>query len=149
MRLNELTPAEGSKKKSKRVGRGPGSGHGKTACKGHKGQKSRSGGGKGPGFEGGQMPLIRRVPKRGFRNLFKKEYAIVNLKDLERLSDIDLIDPDILMNEGLIKGYKDGVKILGEGNIERAITCRAHKFSKTAQGKILSAGGRIELIGGR
>jgi len=143
--IEELSPPPGSKKKRKRVGRGPGSGHGKTSTKGHKGQKARSGGGKGPGFEGGQMPLIRRVPKRGFRNIFRKEYTTINLRDLEKVK-ADTITPEILLEEGIIKGYKDGVKILGEGMIGRPIILKAHKFSKGAREKILSAGGRIEVI---
>lgn len=140
-----LTPPRGSRKKRKRVGRGPGSGHGKTSCKGHKGQKSRSGGVKGPGFEGGQMPLVRRVPKRGFTNIFGKEYATVNLRDLERVNVAE-ITPEILLEEGIIRGYKDGVKILGQGDVKRAFTLKAHKFSKGAKEKILSAGGKVEVI---
>lgn len=145
MNIESLAPPPGSRKKRKRVGRGPGSGHGKTSCKGHKGQKARSGGGKGPGFEGGQMPLQRRIPKRGFTNIFRKEYTTVNLKDLKSIK-ADVITPESLLEEGIIRGYKDGVKILGDGEVERPFVLRAHKFSKGARGKILSAGGKVEVI---
>lgn len=145
MTIEGLAPPLGSKKKRKRVGRGPGSGHGKTATKGHKGQKARSGGVKGPGFEGGQMPLIRRVPKRGFTNIFRKEYTTINLRDLEKVR-ADTITPEILLEEGIIRDYKDGVKILGQGEIGRPINIKAHKFSKGAKEKILSAGGKVEVI---
>lgn len=145
MKIENLMPPSGSRKKRKRVGRGPGSGHGKTSCRGHKGQKARSGGGKGPGFEGGQMPLIRRIPKRGFTNIFRKEYTTVNLKDLEGIK-ADVITPETLFDEGIIRGYKDGVKILGEGQVARPFVLKAHKFSKGAREKILSAGGKVEVI---
>lgn len=146
MRLEELKPAEGSRKANKRVGRGPGSGHGKTACRGHKGQKARSGGAKGPGFEGGQMPLQRRLPKRGFKNYpFKKEYSVINIKDLAVLTE-DVITPEILRRAGIVKNLKDGLKVLGEGEISRPITVRAHAFSQTALDKIIAAGGRAEVI---
>ncbi|MBI5199524.1 MAG: 50S ribosomal protein L15 [Nitrospirae bacterium] len=145
MNIESLAPPQGSRKKRKRVGRGPGSGHGKTSCKGHKGQKARSGGGKGPGFEGGQMPLQRRIPKRGFTNIFRKEYTTVNLKDLKSIK-ADVITPESLLEEGIIRGYKDGVKILGDGEVERPFVLRAHKFSKGAREKILSAGGKVEVI---
>lgn len=146
MRLEELKPAEGSRKANKRVGRGPGSGHGKTACRGHKGQKARSGGAKGPGFEGGQMPLQRRLPKRGFKNYpFKKEYSVINIKDLAVLTE-DVITPEILQRAGIVKNLKDGLKVLGEGEISRPITVRAHAFSQTALDKIIAAGGRAEVI---
>ncbi len=147
MKISELRPAEGSRKRKKRVGRGPGSGHGKTACRGHKGQKSRSGGGVSPGFEGGQMPLHRRLPKRGFKNEpFKKVFAIINLKSLDKVKDVDVITPDILMERGIIKNLKDGLKVLGDGEIDRAITIKAHAFSETARKKIEQAGGKIEVI---
>lgn len=147
MKIAELRPAEGSRKRKKRVGRGPGSGHGKTACRGHKGQKSRSGGGVSPGFEGGQMPLHRRLPKRGFKNEpFKKVYAIINLKGLDKVKDVDVITPDILMERGIIKNLKDGLKVLGDGEIDRPITIKAHAFSETARKKIEQAGGKIEVI---
>ncbi len=146
MRIEDLRPSEGSRKKDKRVGRGIGSGHGKTSCKGHKGQKARSGGGKGAGFEGGQMPLQRRLPKRGFRNFFTKEYAIVNLKDIMKIEDIDVITPDVLLERGVIKNPKDGVKILGSGEITRPITIKANGFSAAASTKIVAAGGKAEKI---
>jgi large subunit ribosomal protein L15 len=145
MKLSELVPAPGSRKKRKRVGRGPGSGHGKTSCKGHKGQKSRSGGGTKPGFEGGQMPLQRRLPKRGFTNIFAKQYAVVNISTLERISASD-ITPEVLKNEGIIRNIRDGVKILGNGEITRAVTVKAHAFSASAKEKITSAKGSAEVI---
>ncbi len=146
MRIGHLRPAKGSRKSDKRVGRGIGSGHGKTSCKGHKGQKARSGGTKGPGFEGGQMPLQRRLPKRGFKNRFKREYAIINLKDISRLDGIDTITPDILMARGIIKNLKDGLKVLGEGEITRPVTIKANAFSESALAKITAAGGQAEII---
>lgn len=146
MRLEELKPSKGAKKKAKRVGRGVGSGHGKTSTKGHKGQKARSGGVKGPGFEGGQMPLQRRIPKRGFTNIFRKEYAVVNLGDLARAGGADPVTPELLMQKGLIKNIKDGVKVLGMGEFKEKITVRAHKFSKSAVDKIQAAGGKAEVI---
>ena len=144
MRLEELKPSQGSRKKSKRVGKGPGSGSGKTASKGHKGQKARSGGVKGPGFEGGQMPLQRRLPKRGFTNIFRKEYAVVNLRDLAALSGT--ITPETMMEQGLVRNPKDGIKILGVGELKSGIIVRAHKFSKSAMDKIQAAGGKAEVI---
>jgi large subunit ribosomal protein L15 len=146
MRLEELKPAAGAKKKAKRVGRGPGSGSGKTAGKGHKGQKARSGGVKGAGFEGGQMPLQRRIPKRGFTNIFRKEYSVVNLQDLEAMAGGDAITPEMLMQKGLIKDLKTGVKVLGMGELKAKLTVRAHKFSKSAVEKIQAAGGKVEVI---
>lgn len=146
MRLEELKPSKGARKKAKRVGRGPGSGHGKTSTKGHKGQKARSGGVKGPGFEGGQMPLQRRIPKRGFTNIFRKEYSVVNVADLETLGGKDPITPEILLKKGLIRNMKDGVKVLGMGDLKAQIVVRAHKFSKSAIDKIQAAGGKAEVI---
>ena len=146
MRLEDLKPAKGATKKSKRVGRGPGSGAGKTASKGHKGQKARSGGVKGAGFEGGQMPLQRRIPKRGFTNIFRKEYAIVNLSELEKIGGTDPVTPEILVQKGLIKDMKTGVKILGMGELKSKLTIRAHKFSKSALDKIQAAGGKAEVL---
>ncbi len=146
MKLEELKPAKGATKKSKRVGRGVGSGSGKTASKGHKGQKARSGGVKGPGFEGGQMPLQRRIPKRGFTNIFRKEYAIVNISDLDKLQDTDSVTPELLKQKGLIKDNKSGIKILGKGELKLKLVVRAHKFSKSALQKIESAGGKAEVI---
>ena len=144
MRLEELKPSAGSRKKSKRVGRGPGSGSGKTASKGHKGQKARSGGVKGPGFEGGQMPLQRRLPKRGFTNIFRKEYAVVNLRDLSELSGT--VTPETLLEQGLVNDLKAGLKVLGVGDLKSGLTVRAHKFSKSAMDKIQAAGGKAEVI---
>jgi large subunit ribosomal protein L15 len=146
MKLSDLRPAEGSRKKSKRVGRGIGSGHGKTSCKGHKGQKARSGATKGPGFEGGQMPLQRRLPKRGFKNRFKIEYAVLNLKDISRIEGVDIITPEILIERGIIKDLKDGIKVLGEGEVLRPFTIKADAFSDSALAKIVAAGGKAEII---
>lgn len=145
MKLSDLSPIPGSKKKNKRVGRGPGSGHGKTSCRGHKGQKSRSGGGTRIGFEGGQMPLHRRLPKRGFTNIFRKQYGIVNLAALNRLSD-SKVTPEVLIEKGLIKDIKDGIKVLGDGEIKKPLTVMAHAFSSSAKEKIIKAGGKIEVI---
>jgi large subunit ribosomal protein L15 len=146
MRIEDIGPAEGSTKNRKRVGRGVGSGHGKTACKGHKGQKARSGGTKGAGFEGGQMPLQRRVPKRGFTNIFKKEYAIVNLDTIEALKDEAVITPELLIEKGVIKKMKDGLKVLANGSIKRSVTIKANAFSASASEKIEAAGGKTEVI---
>ncbi|MBM4134810.1 MAG: 50S ribosomal protein L15 [Nitrospira sp.] len=148
MKLHELAPTPGAKKKRKRIGRGPGSGHGKTATKGHKGLKARSGGGKRPGFEGGQMPLIRRIPKHGFQNPFRIEYTIVNLKSLAVVGSVDPITPQALVDAGLIKRTRRPVKILGQGELGRAVVIQAHKFSQSAVAKIEAAGGRAEVIGG-
>ena len=148
MKISDLKPAEGSKKKKKRVGRGIGSGHGKTSCRGHKGQKSRSGGTKGPGFEGGQMPLQRRIPKRGFKNFFKIEFAIVNLDAISKIDGIDVITPEVLIEKGIVKNPKDGIKILGKGEIQRAITVKADAFSASASAKITAAGGKVEVLQG-
>jgi large subunit ribosomal protein L15 len=143
--LHQLKPAEGSQKKKRRVGRGPGSGAGKTSGRGHNGQLSRSGGGVKPGFEGGQMPLQRRLPKRGFTNIFRKEYTVVNVRDLARVEDVDVIDPDLMVKLRLArKGMP--VKILASGEIERAVTVRAHKISGAAKAKIEKAGGTVEII---
>jgi len=146
MKIGDLKPTEGSTKRNKRVGRGVGSGHGKTSCKGHKGQKSRSGGTKGPGFEGGQTPLQRRLPKRGFKNPFKIEYAIINLKDISKIEGLDFITPEVLVERGIIKNLKDGLKVLGEGEIQRAFTLKADAFSASALAKIAAAGGKAEVI---
>jgi large subunit ribosomal protein L15 len=148
MKLHELAPMPGAKKKRKRIGRGPGSGHGKTATKGHKGLKARSGGGKRPGFEGGQMPLIRRIPKHGFQNPSRIEYSIVNLKSLTALGAVDPITPQALVDAGLIKRTRQPVKVLGQGELGRAVVIQAHKFSQSAVAKIEAAGGRAEVIGG-
>ncbi|MDI3309839.1 MAG: 50S ribosomal protein L15 [Thermoanaerobacterium sp.] len=146
MRLHDLKPAEGSRKERKRVGRGIGSGLGKTSGRGHKGQKARSGGNIRPGFEGGQMPLTRRLPKRGFTNIFKKEYAIVNLSLLDNFEDGTVVTPELLIERGIIKKIKDGVKILGSGDLSKKLTVKAHKFSKSAIDKIESIGGKAEVI---
>jgi large subunit ribosomal protein L15 len=146
MRIEDIRPADGSTKNRKRVGRGVGSGHGKTACKGHKGQKARSGGTKGAGFEGGQMPLQRRVPKRGFKNIFKKEFAIVNLDIIDGLKDEAIITPELLIEKGIIKKAKDGLKVLAGGSIQRPITIKANAFSSSAAAKIQAAGGTTEVI---
>jgi large subunit ribosomal protein L15 len=146
MKLGDLKPAEGSRKKNKRVGRGIGSGHGKTSCRGHKGQKSRSGHAKGPGFEGGQMPLQRRLPKRGFKPCFKIEYAIINLRDISRIEGLNIITPDILVERGIMKDLKDGLKVLGEGEIQKPLTIKADAFSASALAKIAAAGGKAEII---
>ena len=148
MRLDELRPAPGAKKRRKRVGRGPGSGHGKTSTKGHKGQKARSGGGKYGGFEGGQMPLYRRLPKRGFTPPGgKTEYAVVNLKSLAAFEAGTTVDPDGLVGAGLIKkSERSRVKVLGDGDLPHALTVRAQAVSETARQKIEAAGGRVELL---
>lgn len=146
MKLHELSPNPGANKKPKRVGRGPGSGHGKTSCKGEKGQKARSGYSSRPWFEGGQMPLHRRVPKRGFTNIFKKEYTLVNLKTLADLSASEPITPEYLRRRGLVKQVKDGIKILGTGELKAPLHIVAHKFSASALEKIKAAGGRAEVL---
>ncbi|MCE5194601.1 MAG: 50S ribosomal protein L15 [Nitrospiraceae bacterium] len=147
MRICDIKPSAGSNKKTKRVGRGIGSGHGKTSCKGHKGQKARSGGTKGAGFEGGQMPLQRRLPKRGFTSLSGKEYSIVNLRDLMKIKGVDVITPEVLIKKGIIKNIKDGIKILGTGEITKPLTIKANVFSASASAKITAAGGKAELLG--
>ncbi len=144
MQLHDLAPAPGSRKKRKRIGRGPGSGTGKTSGKGHKGLKARSGGNVRPGFEGGQMPIYRRLPKRGFTNIFKKQYAVLNIADLERFDDGATIDMDALRQVGLVKGKVDGAKLLGNGDTQKKFVLKAILVSKTAKEKIESAGGSIE-----
>jgi large subunit ribosomal protein L15 len=146
MKIHELAPVEGSRRKRKRVGRGPGSGHGKTSCRGHKGQKARSGGRTRPGFEGGQMPLHRRLPKRGFTNIFKEEYNIINIRDLNRFAPNSSLDQETLKEVRLIKSDRDGVKLLGSGEISFPLIIKVHKVSKTAKEKIESAGGTVEII---
>ncbi len=146
MDLSNLSPPKGSAKTRKRVGRGPGSGHGKTSCRGHKGQKSRSGGGVRPGFEGGQMPLARRLPKRGFTNIFKKQYALIQVRDLMTFEKGSVIDPGVLLESGLVSKLLDGVKLLGNGDIDRPLTVKVHKCSQAAQAKIVAAGGTVEGI---
>jgi large subunit ribosomal protein L15 len=144
VKITDLYPGKGAHKKEKRIGRGPGSGHGKTSTKGHKGQAARSGGTKAPGFEGGQQPLIRRVPKRGFRSIFKKEYEIVNLKQLNRFDANTVINPKLLEESGVVK--KGEVKILSDGVLTKPLFISAHKFSAQAIKKIESAGGKVELL---
>lgn len=149
MKLNDLRPNEGGGSKSrKRLGRGTGSGLGKTSGKGHKGQNARSGGGVRPGFEGGQMPLFRRLPKRGFTNIFKKEIGTINLDDLNRFEEGTVVTPELLFENGLIKRSrsKDGIKILGNGDLNVKLTVRAQHFSKSAIDKIESTGGKVEVI---
>lgn len=146
MRIHELCPAPGSKKDRKRVGRGTGSGHGKTSCRGSKGQKARSGGSIAPGFEGGQMPLQRRLPKRGFRNAFKKHYALVSLKELSRFPAGSSVELETLGQAGLVRDARDGVKVLGSGDLSHALTVRVTRVSKAAREKIEAAGGRVELV---
>ncbi len=144
MQLHDLSPAPGSRKKRKRVGRGPGSGMGKTATRGHKGLKARSGGNVRPGFEGGQMPIYRRLPKRGFYNIFKTRNAVLNIRELDRFDDGAQIDIDVLREAGLVKGRVDGVKILGNGETTKKFFLKNVLVSKTAKEKIESAGGTVE-----
>jgi large subunit ribosomal protein L15 len=144
--ISSLSPSRGANRKSKRVGRGIGSGHSKTSTRGSKGQKSRSGTSIRPGFEGGQMPLHRRLPKRGFHNIFRKEYAIVNLKSLEGFEAGAKVNPEILQQKGIVRHPGDGIKILGVGEIQNPIHVQAHKISKSALEKIQKAGGTFEII---
>lgn len=146
MKLHELKPAEGSRKERKRLGRGIGSGQGKTAGKGHKGQNARSGGGVRPGFEGGQTPLFRRLPKRGFTNINRKEYAVVNLDALNVFEDGTEVTPELLIETGLVRKELAGVKILAKGSLEKKLTVKAHKFSSAAEEAIKAAGGQSEVI---
>ena len=145
MKLHELTPGQPSKN-SKRVGRGNGSGNGKTAGKGHKGQKARSGGGVRIGFEGGQMPIMRRIPKRGFNNIFAKKFVIINVSDLNKFTDGTVVDAELLKAAGLIKKEYDGVKVLGNGDVTSKVTVKAAKFSQSAVEKIEKAGGKTEVM---
>ena len=145
MKLNELKPAEGATKKRKRVGRGDGSGHGGTSCRGSKGQNARSGGGVRPGFEGGQMPLSRRLPKRGFYNRFRKEFVIVNIGQLSVFPADSVVDIDSLVQKGIVKKTGDAVKILGKGSIEHPLTIRANGVSRGAREKIEALGGKVEV----
>jgi len=146
MKLQELHPAEGSTTAQKRLGRGTGSGLGKTSGKGHKGAKARSGGGKRPGFEGGQMPLYRRVPKRGFTNIFGTEYAVVNVERLEVFNDGDTVTVEALKEAGIVKQTLDGVKILGNGDLTKKLTVQAQKFTESAKQKIEAVGGKAEVV---
>lgn len=146
MRLHELKPAPGTTKEPKRRGRGTATGQGKTGGRGQKGQGSRSGGGVRPGFEGGQMPLFRRLPKRGFTNIFAVEYEEVNVEELNRFENGTEVTPQLLKEEGIVKKMRDGVKILGNGELTKSLTVKANKFSKAAIEKIEAAGGRVEVI---
>jgi large subunit ribosomal protein L15 len=146
MKLHELSSTTGARKTRKRVGRGTSSGMGKTSTRGHKGQNARSGGGVRPGFEGGQNPLYRRLPKRGFTNRFRTEYAIVNLEDLNNFAAGTEVTPEVLMETGIVKAPKDGIKILGNGEITVKLTVKANKFSQSAIEKIQAAGGQTEVI---
>jgi large subunit ribosomal protein L15 len=146
MTLDELKPAAGSNRKRKRVGRGDGSGHGKTSCRGHKGQGSRSGGGTKPGFEGGQMPLQRRLPKRGFHNPFRIEMSVVNLTQLESFPSGAEVTPESLCAQGFVRGKNRRIKILGDGSLSKPLTIKAHGFSAQAKAKIEASGGKTEVI---
>ena len=146
MKLHELRAVPGATRAPKRKGRGTATGQGKTAGRGMNGQKSRSGGGTRPGFEGGQMPLYRRIPKRGFTNIWATEYTVLNLKDLNRFDAGTVVTPELIKEAGMAKQVKDGIKILGNGTLEKNLTVKAHKFSKTAVEKIESAGGKAEVI---
>lgn len=146
MKLHELKPSEGSRHTRKRIGRGIGSGTGKTAGKGHKGQNARSGGGVRPGFEGGQTPLFQRLPKRGFTNINRKEYAVVNLDKLNRFDEGTEVTPELLLEARVISKLNSGVKILGNGTLEKKLTVKAHKFSASAKQAIENAGGNVEVI---
>lgn len=146
MELNTIKPAVGASKNRKRIGRGTGSGHGKTATKGHKGQKARSGGSVKPGFEGGQMPMQRRLPKRGFNPLTRKEYSLVNIGQLDVFESGSAIDAGALIEAGLIKKIGDGIKVLAKGDLTKSLTIKAHKFSTAAREKIMAAGGTVEEI---
>jgi large subunit ribosomal protein L15 len=146
MKLNELRPAEGATKKRKRVGRGDGSGHGGTSCRGHKGQNARSGGGVRPGFEGGQMPLSRRLPKRGFYNKFRKEVVIVNIGQLGVFPKDSVVDADALMTIGIVKSAGDAIKVLGKGAIDYPLTVKVQGISRGAREKIEASGGRVEVV---
>lgn len=145
MKLNELLPPDGSRGTRKRVGRGVGSGQGKTAGRGSKGHNSRSGGGVRPGFEGGQMPLHRRLPKGGFTNIFKKKIAVINIRDLARFESGSIVDETALLRAGLVKGRRDGIKLLGQGEIAVPLTIKVNEVSKNAREKIIAAGGNIEV----
>ena len=146
MKLNQLSPAEGSAKAAWRKGRGPGSGNGKTAGKGHKGQNARSGGGVRPGFEGGQLPLYRKLPKRGFNNKFAVNYAIVNVEELNRYENGTTVDVNTLLADRVIRKAYDGLKVLGNGNVEKKLTVRAAAFTAAAKEKIEAAGGKCEVV---
>jgi len=145
-RIDEIGPSRGSTKDRKRVGRGLGSGHGRYSGRGAKGQKARAGGGKGPSFEGGQMPLTRRLPKHGFTNIFKTLYVLINVEDLNDFDEGTEVGPELLLETGMLRKIKDGLKVMGEGTLEKALTVRAHKFTRSAKEKIEAAGGKAEVI---
>ena len=146
MKLNELSPPQGSRKAPRRLGRGVGSGRGKTAGRGTKGYNSRSGGGVRPGYEGGQMPLHRRLPKRGFANIFKKNIAVINIRDLAKFAKDSVVDEAALVAAGLVKGQKDGIKLLGHGEIKHSLEVQVNQISKSAREKIEAAGGKVEVL---
>ena len=146
MKLNELSPPQGSHKAPRRLGRGVGSGRGKTAGRGTKGYNSRSGGGVRPGYEGGQMPLHRRLPKRGFANIFKKNIAVINIRDLAKFAKDSVVDEAALVAAGLVKGQKDGIKLLGHGEIKHSLEVQVNQISKSAREKIEAAGGKVEVL---
>ncbi|MBU5449637.1 50S ribosomal protein L15 [Acetivibrio sp. MSJd-27] len=146
MKLNELSPAPGSSKEPKRKGRGHGTGNGKTAGRGHKGQKARSGGGVRPGFEGGQMPLYRRLPKRGFHNVFAKKFTAINVSELNKFEDNTVVTPEMLKETGVISKINDGIVVLGRGDLDKKVVVKAARFSKSAQEKITAKGGKYEVI---
>jgi large subunit ribosomal protein L15 len=146
MKLNELSPPKGSRRPRKRLGRGVGSGKGKTAGRGTKGYNSRSGGGVRPGFEGGQMPIHRRLPKRGFTNIFKKKITVINIRDLSKFESGSVVDEAALVREGLVKGRRDGIKLLGHGEIKTPLTIKINMLSKSAREKIIQAGGKVEVL---
>ncbi len=146
MRIQDIQVPKGAHKRRKIVGRGPGSGHGKTSCRGQKGASSRSGPGTRPGFEGGQMPLVRRIPKRGFTNPFKEQFQIVNIEDLNSFSENETVTPELLKNKNLIKGKKIRIKVLGSGELKKSLNIQANAFSKSALEKISKAGGKAEVI---
>ncbi len=146
MKLNELSPPKGARKAVKRVGRGPGSGHGKTAGRGNKGQKSRSGGNVRPGYEGGQMPLQRRLPKRGFTNIFKKEFAVVNIRDLKRFEKGSVVDKTALIDAGLLSRKSGSVKLLGQGTIDYPLVLKVDQCSRSARAKLEAVGGQVEIL---
>ena len=144
--LNELRPVEGARKKRKRLGRGAGSGKGGTSGKGDHGQNARSGGGVRPGFEGGQLPFFQRLPKRGFRNINRKEFAVINMSDLNLFDDGDVVTPEVLIAKNVLKKLQSGVKVLANGDLEKKLTVKAHCFSKAAEAAIVKAGGTVEVI---
>ncbi|HNR14792.1 MAG TPA: 50S ribosomal protein L15 [Thermodesulfobacteriota bacterium] len=146
MKLHELQRPAGSTKNRKRVGRGPASGWGQTSARGHKGQNARAGGQRRSGFEGGQMPMKRRLPKRGFTNIFAKQYALINIRDLDRFENNTTVDPTLLISVGLIRKVLDGVKVLGDGTLTKSLVVKVHRVSDTAKEKIEGAGGKVELI---